>query len=217
MLQEHYHPEYISSVEARKIIDTIFPSIKSKRCTQSKQTYLIGIELRPRDSAGSSHCESEQVLTPLSGAISSPTSMSKKREAELLQRIKHLEARVSELEKHEHIIKEADMMIACGGQSSQGPDTIEQLSHVSIDAMVSEFQNFAPALYEFFQKVGDISRNTKRDQSTHPVEETKSLMSLCALMNARSNRFKGMQLLLSVMSIARATNKQVHYLNKRTL
>ena len=77
--------------------------------------------------------------------------------------------------------------------------------------MISEFQKFAPALCKFFQLVGDTSRNTSVDQGDLPVEETKAHVSTCALMNARPHRFKGVQLLLSMMSNARATNKQVHY------
>ena len=75
--------------------------------------------------------------------------------------------------------------------------------------MVSEFQKFAPSLYQFFQLVGDTSRNTgSSDRSTLPIEETKALISACTLMNARSNRFKGV-LLLSMMSIARSTNRYI--------
>ena len=101
-------------------------------------------------------------------------------------------------------------MIACGNQSSLGPDTIDQLSNVSIDDILSEVQNHAPLLYALFQQVGHTSRNICDRQSTLPVEEMKALMSLCTLINARSNRFKGMQLLLSMILIVRATNKQVH-------
>ena len=108
------------------------------------------------------------------------------------------------------MIREADMMIACGNQSSLGPVTIDQLSNVSIDDILLEVQNHAPLLYALFQQVVHTSRNICDRQSTLPVKEMKALMSLCTLINARSNRFKGMQLLLSMMLIARATNKQVH-------
>ena len=108
-------------------------------------------------------------------------------------------------------------MISCADHSSHGPDNIGQLSHLNIDDMVSEFRKFAPSLYHFFQVVGDTTRNSGSSdtRSTFPVEETKALVSACTLMNAQSNRFKGVQLLLSMMSIARSTNKQVH--NKLSL
>ena len=113
-----------------------------------------------------------------------------------------------EAEGHQSLIKEADMVIACGNQSSHGPDNIDDLSEFTIDAVISEFQSYAPSLYAFFQQLGHTSRNPS--ETSLPVEEMKALMALCTLMNARSNRFKGLQLLLSMMLIARATNKQVH-------
>ena len=110
-------------------------------------------------------------------------------------------------ENRESLIKEADMVIACGSQGSHGPDSIDDLSDFSIDAVIAEFQSYAPSLYAFFQQFGHTHRNSS--DTSLPVEEMKALMALCTLMNARSNRFKGLQLLLSMMFIARATNKQV--------
>ena len=39
--------------------------------------------------------------------------------------------------------------------------------------------------------------------------EIKAVTSLCSLLNARSVRTKGLQLLISMMLVARATSKQV--------
>ena len=125
---------------------------------------------------------------------------------EVLQRIQYLEKRVTELEitwTHN-----PGGRYACGDQSSHSPVTINQLQDLSTDAMI---RKISPALYKFFQLVDNTSRNTSVDEGDLPVEETKALVSSCALMNARSHRFKGVQLLLSMMSIARTTNKQVHY------
>ena len=95
------------------------------------------------------------------------------------------------------------MVIACGNQSSHGPDNIDDLSDFTIDAIIFEFQHYAPSLYAFLQQLGHTSCNPC--ETSLPVEEMKALMALCTLMNTRSNRFKGLQLL-----IARATNKQVY-------
>ena len=40
------------------------------------------------------------------------------------------------------------------------------------------------------------------------MEEIKSITSLCILMNARSNRFKGLQLLLSMVLVGHGVGKQ---------
>ena len=213
MLQEHFHPQQISSVEARKLIDECFPFIRSKRCTQSKQTYLFGIELRPSESARSSHTESGGDPITAVDVTSAAVSMSNdpevlRRRIQFLEsRVQYLESKLMEAENHQGFIKEADMVIACGSQSLHGPDNIDELSDFSIDAIISEFQRYAPSIYAFFQQVGHTNRNP--NESSLPVEQMKALMALCTLMNARSNRFKGLQLLLSMMLVARATNKQV--------
>ena len=99
-----------------------------------------------------------------------------------------------------------DMMI-----SSHSPVTINQLQDLS---MISKFQKFAPALCKFFQLVGDTSRNTSVDQSDLPVEETKALVPACALVNARSHRFKGCYCQMPEL----LTNRYItHYSNKHAL
>ena len=213
MLQQHFHPQSISAVEARKMLDECFPLIRSKRCTQSKQTYLFGIELRLSESASSSHTESQDNPATTMDVTSAASSMSNDPEV-LRPRIQYLESRIKDLESklmvaenRESLIKEADLVIACGSQGSHGPDSIDDLSDFSIDAVIAEFQSYAPSLYAFFQQLGHTHRNSS--DTSLPVEEMKALMASCTLMNARSNRFKGLQLLLSMMLIARATNKQV--------
>lgn len=97
MLQQHFHPQSISAVEARKMIDESFPLIRSKRCTQSKQTYLFGIELRPSESASGSHTESQDnpvtAMDVTSAAASASASTSNDPE-ELRPRIQYLESRI---------------------------------------------------------------------------------------------------------------------------
>ena len=215
MLQEHFHPQPVSAVEARKMIDECFPLIRSKRCTLSRQTYLFGIELRPVESASSSSSHTEFHSNPVtamdvttsSASISSDPEVLHPRIHYLESRIKDLESKLMAVEKDQQLIKEADAVIACANQCSHGPDSIDDLSAFSIDAIISEFQSYAPSLYSLFNQLGHTSRNPSK--ASHPVEGTKALVSLCTLMNARSNRFNGLQLLLSMMLIARATNKQV--------
>ena len=114
--------------------------------------YLIGVELKPHDPTTSSHSEFTGISTCTmeTGSTPSTSQYYKKRDAELHQQIQYLEATVAQSEKHTHIINEADVMISCGDHSSNVPDNIMQLSDLSIDDMVSEFQKFAPSLYQFF-------------------------------------------------------------------
>ena len=66
-----------------------------------------------------------------------------------------------------------------------------------------------PTSYAIFNELGDTSRNCS-DGSRVPVEQMKAMVSLLVLLNARSNRCNGLQLLISMMLIERATHKQVN-------
>ena len=60
--------------------------------------------------------------------------------------------------EHPNLVKEADMVIACGNQSSHGLDNIDELSDFSIDAVIAEVQSYAHHS-AFFQQLGHTSRN----------------------------------------------------------
>ena len=52
-----------------------------------------------------------------------------------------------------------------------------------------------------------MQRNAR--DGARPDEELKAVMALCTLLNARSARVKGLQLMVSLMLVARATGRQV--------
>ena len=68
-----------------------------------------------------------------------------------------------------------------------GPDTVEHLEHFSMGDIISEFKQNAPQVHELFQSLGRCH--------------------LC--VKSRSRKALGLQLMISFMLIARATNKQV--------
>ena len=91
-----------------------------------------------------------------------------------------------------------------------GPDTLPRLDNFSFDGVIDEFQTYyAPELYHLFNQLGDLEHHQSPQQSGLTVEEMKTVTSLCTLFNARSQRFKGLQLLMSLMLVARGTGKQV--------
>ena len=91
---------YVTFGPSRSTTDSV---IKSKRCLESKQTYLIRVELKPRYPTTCSHSEFASVSTCTMETDSTPSISQyyEKREAELQQQIQHLEARVAPL-KHTH-------------------------------------------------------------------------------------------------------------------
>ena len=92
--------------------------------------------------------------------------------------------------------------------SNAGPDTIEHFHQFSLESIAADLKQQSPDLYALFLKVADTCRNVDGDDLG--VEDVKAIGSLCALLNARSNRVKGLQL-ISLMLIARATSRQVSY------
>ena len=135
---------------------------------------------------------------------------------QLLQRISELEevaqqkVEMHSLRRSQHLIDQAEKAMSLAPKSSKGPDSHERFSEFHIDTIISELSECSPHLYQFFRLVGDTARSSnKLAQSDLTVEEMKVIMSLCTILNARCNRFKGMQLLLSFMLIARGTGKQV--------
>ena len=74
---------------------------------------------------------------------------------------------------------------------------------------MEEISQLAPDLLKLVNGLADTQRNTG-ESSDITSEEIKALVSLCTLVNAKSQRATGLQLFLSMMLIACATNKQVN-------
>ena len=206
LLQNKYSSSSITAIEARKIIREAFPHTISKRSTHQKATHIVGVELRPAPASASS---SLQAAAPEPGPTRSRD--------ELIERIQVLEGRVWELEKSRNdaisgfrnqSAREADQVISYNEQVFHGPDSAENIAKFFLDTLVDELRSQAPSLYGLLQDVGHTSRNESATESIC-TEELKTVASMCVLLNARTNRCNGLQLLMNLMLIARATNKQV--------
>ena len=121
-----------------------------------------------------------------------------------------MEDRIKELEKESHdgMVQQADSITQHKRSVTQGPDTIDCLHEFSIDSITSDLRQQSPDLFSLFLKIGDTRRNACDDEGVS-TEDIKAVASLCTLLNARSNRVKGLQLMISLMLIARATSRQV--------
>ena len=126
----------------------------------------------------------------------------------LKQKIALLEARVQELERNTPVFlgQQADMLVdkrslltVCG---------CEHFCDFSIDSVICELRRHVQDVYAPFMHLGDVERNMHAGEATS-LPERKAVSALCTLLNAQCSRVKGMQLLLSVMLIARYTVKQL--------
>ena len=89
-----------------------------------------------------------------------------------------------------------------------GPDSVERFTEFSMSTVITELQASCPQLYQLVQQLGCTQRNAR--DGCLPDEELKGVMAVCTLLNARSVRVKGVQLMISLMLVARGTGRQVH-------
>ena len=190
VLSTEYWPN-ISHVEASRIIKQTFPSITTKRKSKagSKKTFYLGI--RKRSVPISTGTES---LSADPAANSSPESIAPD--------LKSLHLEVN------HILSSDGILV-------HGPDTISKFEGFSLSSLLAELRQLAPGLVELCISLGDTHRNADSDdvgdEDALIDNDIKVLVSMCTLLNARSRQVNGLQLLLSLMLVARAINKQVSY------
>ena len=126
-----------------------------------------------------------------------------------------LEQRVQDLEQSidhrivwykDHLRSEVDSAILSRGVR---PDSVHDFSSFSMDAVVQELQKTCPDLCHLLQQLGSTRKNESNSKTSLTGEDLKVVMSACTLLNARSTRARGLQLMISLMLIARSTSKQV--------
>lgn len=201
-LQEKYLPEKITHNAVSQIVRKAFPQAESKIAGKSRTKHLFGIE--PAIQGGSSTTQARDA--PIAALLESERAKNK----QLTERLVLMEARIQELERTSPatLAQQADQLLQHSSLIACGPDTPDHFRDFSVDGVIRELRDQVPDTYELFMQLGNIHRNVRSDDSTS-TEEVKAVTSLCVLLNARSARMKGIQLLISMMLIARSTSKQV--------
>ena len=104
-------------------------------------------------------------------------------------------------------------MLQKGSFVTRGPDNVDNFTNFSLDAIISELQQYAPDLFSLFMELGETSPEIGAQRGYKEIIATSAL---CSLLGAHSSRAKGMQLLIGLMLIARSTSPQVRYICTRT-
>ena len=196
-LTEVFPSENITAQMANTALQEAFPNIERKRIGSQRHTYIYGIEL----STPSVDIESVDELRVLN--------------QQLKMQIQQLESRVHELEEctpaHSSssplLSQQFDMLLRHGDQIFNGPDTPTHFTEFSLKMVTEEIKLNAPDVFRLFVQLGNAQRHAGEDET--PAEQRKAVVSLCTLLNARSQKANGLQLLVSFMLVARATSKQV--------
>ena len=98
--------------------------------------------------------------------------------------------------------------------SYHGPDTIEHLKSLSLGAISAKFSANAPDVVELIHQLGNCSRHEGDEDDEHSHAAT--IIALSTLLKCCSVKVLGLQLFLSIMLIARATNKRLYKINTNT-
>ena len=187
----------VTTANTSQAVQRVFPNTQNKRIGRERVTYIFGIMNAVHE------CQS----TTATSSTHDPNVQN-----ELLRdRVHQLEERVRELETtglpSSQFSQQLDTLLQHGTQILCGPNTPNHFTEFSLKTVTEEIQSSAPAVYQLFVQLGNTDRNTTACEV--PAEQKKALMSMCTLLNARSQKANGLQLLISFMLIARATSKQV--------
>ena len=157
-----------------------FPDTYSKAVGKGRVKHVFGIERATQAQDSTSQCEG------------------------LRERVRQLEDRVRELEQHQEFSHEMNSLLAPNLSLYHGPNNITNFDSFTMDSMVEELVKISPTLYDLFKTLGQTSRHAD-DEGT----DVTAVMSLCTLLKCRSQKVLGVQLLITLMLLARSTNKQV--------
>ena len=85
---------------------------------------------------------------------------------------------------------------------------VQQLDSYSIEGVIHDVEQEAPDLLQLFNNM--LSRSDRNiHEGALSVEKIKSIVAPCTLLNARTSRANGFQLLLSIMVITCSTSMHV--------
>lgn len=185
-----------------ELLQKAFPNSESKVAGKTRTKHIFGIQpIEPQPTEPP--LTSELSITQLTEELRSERAQNVK----LQEKIHCLEARIRELESTSpsYLTMQVDALPQ-SSLTASGPDSYEHFHEFTVEGMIHELQELVPDLYGLFMHLGDVSRTVGPDAVS--TQKLKAISALCTTMNARSSRVKGLQLLISMMLIARSTSKQ---------
>ena len=197
-LESNFPREIFSDRSVSDAIKAVFPDTQSRPVGKSRQKHIFGLE-KATNTAGAAD---DKLM--------------------LLRRIHDLEERVRQLEneKEKVCVLESRVKVLEAERSSfsfsseflsllqpqnaiyHGPDTIFHFQSFSMDAIVAEIQQSAPHLFGLLKSMAAAGDGQR-------LEEVRVATSLSILLKSQSIKVLGVQLLITLMLLARSTNRQV--------
>lgn len=186
-----------------RILQEEFPSTEKKVYSSDRTMHIFGIEEVSDEPATPSTEEDED------------KQQLRCRVRELEQMVRTLEDRVRELEQRIHdtspsvLSTQADTLLRNNMAVYHGPNTITHFKEFSVDIISAEIKQNAPALFQLFRALcHNIAIRDLTDED-HKEEDIKPITSLSIALKSRSAKVLGLQLLIGMMLVGRATNRRV--------
>lgn len=183
-LSDHFTTSFNAKMVSQEI-KTAFPNTHSKAVGSGRIKHVFGIEQITNLPSTSGHVE------------------------RLERKVQQLEERLRELEQPSQLSRELNTLMTPSLSLYHGPNNVENFEVFSMSSLVSELSKHAPELYEVFQTLGQTARLKDDRDQTDESYDVMAVMSLCTLLKCRSQKVLGIQLLITLMLLARSTNKQV--------
>ena len=146
----------------------------------------------------------------------------RERRTALEQEVSTLEKKLERQSQHspiegykQSLVSEIDAVVCSKQVLVHGPDTVDSFDKFSIRSIIDELRDTCPEVYSLIQQLGSTQRYSMEDGISG--EELKGVMAICTLLNARSARVKGLQLMISLMLVARAAGRQVCHLTTHAI
>ena len=201
LLQQKY-PD-INQYDVRKVVTMGFPDAQSER-----STYILGI--RPSHpsqpiatEASSVSLLASPVIQPISNEVTTVSTENTKLKERVLELEMKLQSFRQSLISMPVIQHQVEQLVSSDSIIMHSPDTLVHLEYFIIDSVLAELHRCAPDILQLFETLGKTSRSIHDDVA---VEQIKGLVSICTLLNTRTQRTKGLQLLIDIMLISHATS-----------
>ena len=184
----------VSNISLARAIRDEFPGSVSRKVGDQRLTYIYGLE---RDT------------TDTTADLQSSLAAAQARNDQLEREVAQLKKKLAEQEAAttKRLTGQMQSLVSPGLMVHHGPDTVPHLHSFSIQSILEEFSGHAPDVLDLLKQLGNCGRFDD-DDSVH-IATLRSVTALSTLLKCRSAKVLGLQLLLSIMLIARATNKQV--------
>ena len=202
-MESNFCRKYEHKIVSR-ILQEEFPTAEKKIYSSDRTMHIFGIE-EVREKPATPTMEEDEEKQQLRHRI-----------RELEETVRTLEHRVRELEQRVHVTSslvvttQADQLLHNNMAVYHGPNTITHFNEFSLDTISAEIKQNAPALFQLFRAlchnitIGDL---TTDEDHTH--DDIKAITSLSVALKSRSTKVLGLQLLIGMMLVGRATNRRV--------